>query len=358
MPRPLRAADGLAAAILLTVAGSLTVPLLAQTRNKAGRAKSADQQARIVDAQAKHAEDANRRGQPERFASGLESDASVGGASTLTGGGAAVNSVDASRAFILLARRGYVRSLHAFVDPGDPFVAALDLDPQDLAPGDVDFPEEGKPADADWASPGSPARKDPRHTFYSYSLQAGHSNMRAHPGLRLSQKLPLIGDRNPYHAVYKELTGGKAVTADSKAGNPWSHNRETAVVAFVDGRSEEVAANALEVPMNGADSPAFDILPDHPRPPRRPARGPAALPPAQAGRQGCGDAQAGLRSPLWRRGRERRGGHPADRRQGREARRGRIHPHLGLVAGGLIPTGDVTSGPTIPRNISLGARLR
>jgi hypothetical protein len=48
MPRPLRAADGLAVAILFTVAGSLTVPLLAQTRNKAGRAKSAEQQARIV----------------------------------------------------------------------------------------------------------------------------------------------------------------------------------------------------------------------------------------------------------------------------------------------------------------------
>jgi type II secretory pathway pseudopilin PulG len=69
MPRPLRAADGLAVAILFTVAGSLTVPLLAQTRNKAGRAESAEQQARIVDAQAKHADDADR---PEVAANALE----------------------------------------------------------------------------------------------------------------------------------------------------------------------------------------------------------------------------------------------------------------------------------------------
>jgi hypothetical protein len=238
----------------------LLLPALARVRELSRRTKCGKNANQIVTAQNAWAVVLNQRAQPERFIQGTEVLARGEKEEPLA---EASSRTDAGRAFVLMVKNKFVDDLTVFACPSDPFVAGLDGDPADLQRDDVDIPVEGKPAPAPWTRPGSPAAAATGRTFYSYSMQSGSSHVKAMLGPRLSPKLPVVGERNPYNEVFAELTRGEKVTAKSEEGNSWNHKREGGTMSFTDGRNFWLeAANAPEVPANagGRSAERFDYV--------------------------------------------------------------------------------------------------
>lgn len=169
----------------------------------------------------------------------------------------ALYKTDPSLVWVQFVRAKFVDDFSRFACPGDPFVAVPygrdDIpDSVDLHSGDV---IEGRPIPGDLGltSPGSPAATLSGRTYFSYGMQAGNRNARAHLGPKLNPKIPVAADRNPWcPTITDEIRRREAVLDNSPTGNPWAHGRRGLNVAFTDGRALWMeTADSLEMPTTG-----------------------------------------------------------------------------------------------------------
>jgi hypothetical protein len=193
---------------------------------------------------------------------------------------------DGSRFYIAIWKSGYFYE-GDLVCPSDPFAVPFRIDKLDAAPPDTPPENRALPFFSAWRYPSFPREYGLGNTFFSYSMQAGNSAPEGDIGLGLSPKIPLFGERNPWCSVLREILPDKLPTDESPSGNPWSHNRAGATVAFIDGRVEFLTdAAAVEAPIdpNGRNL-GFDYLYNDARPlpgPPRPPVGGACVPPGSA----------------------------------------------------------------------------
>jgi hypothetical protein len=101
-------------------------------------------------------------------------------------------------------------------------------------------------------------------------MQAGSTVLQGMLGPKMSAKLPVVGERNPYHEIFSALTNSQGVTDNSIEGNPWNHNREGATISFTDGHNTFLSdARILEMPVKpssgssgAAENSGYDYLYD------------------------------------------------------------------------------------------------
>ena len=267
--------------LVIALLAALLLPALSRVRELSRRTKCGKNANQIATSQNAWATAENQRGRPETFLTGTEPDARGEKEEPLA---EARTHTDASRAFVLMAKKMFVDNLSQFAYPSDPFVAVLTATGRDIPAGEVDMPAEGKgmTAGAPWSAPGSPAAKEEGHSYYSYSMQSGSKNVRGHLGPKLSASIPLVGERNPFDKWLSNPTLGGDPLRDSEAGNAWNHNREGQTLAFTDGRTAFLeAADMLQVPMSAAvRDQGFDYLYNDADPvadPKRPAPGGKAV---------------------------------------------------------------------------------
>jgi prepilin-type N-terminal cleavage/methylation domain-containing protein len=241
---------------IIALLAALLMPALAAVREQARRAKCGKSAAQLVLAQQAYAADRNQRGETEGFLRGVEGFTGPG----YTDADALIRT-NASRAYVWMAKKRFIDSLSALACPSDPFVAPLDADGTGLGPADLDLHgggplEEGTPVPAPgpWASPASVAATEAGHTFFSYSMQAGSALTLAAPHPRMSTRIPLFGDRNPWCPGVAAANGNQPVadtaTGINPEGNTFNHGQAGQNVAFVDGRVVFLdSARSLDIPM-------------------------------------------------------------------------------------------------------------
>jgi hypothetical protein len=257
---------------VIALLAALLLPALSYARELARRTKCGKSASQLSTAQLTYQ---THQVQIQRDGFVLGTEGATGPGFGMAGaGGTAQTSSDASRAFVYLARIGYLDQLAVLACPSDPFVAVLDTAAGALSPSEVDL-HGGNPITEGmaigpgtaFASPNSPAAVESGHTFFSYSMQAGSAIESAHCGQKLSPKIPLFADRNPWCSAYTALAGDPS--AESPAGNPWAHGRSGATVAFGDAHTVFVdETNRMELPMTagtGVDL-GYDYLYDRAAP--------------------------------------------------------------------------------------------
>jgi type II secretory pathway pseudopilin PulG len=281
----------LALLVVLAFLAALLLPALARVRELSRRSKSGKLANQLVTAQNAYAADQNQKGKVEAYVRGTEGFCQPDGRPAenwATGS-------DSSRAFVGLAKKGFIDQLSALANPGDPFVAALDSSGWNIDLKTLDLPEEGKAAPQPWASPQSVAAVEAGHTFFSYGFQSGNGFPRADLTPKLSPKIPLVADRNPY-SVAAALGLGDP-THGSAAGNPWSHNREGFTTSYTDGHNQFLtAANEIELPVSPKNGAAlgFDYLYNDEEPAQQPA-----FPPKGGSNPKAGEAAYGAKWGAW-----------------------------------------------------------
>lgn len=249
---------------IIALLAALLLPALSRVRELSRRTKCGKNANQVVTSQNAWATAANQKGQPERFIQGTESECTVGGAPTITnqgGMGVLLNSVDATRAFVLMGKKKFFDNLAGISCPSDPFVAVLDAPGDNLDTTTVDLPAESSngTAPSAFASPGSPALVEPGHSYWSYGMQTGNQNVRAHLGPKLIAKLPVIAERNPWGTFLTSL-GGSPTGDAVVTGNSFNHNREGNTVSFTDGRNTFLEdARALEVPLTAGTGSSANL---------------------------------------------------------------------------------------------------
>jgi len=225
---------------VIALLAALLLPALAKVRELARRSKCGKLANQITMGHNEYATNLNQRGLPEKFLAGTE---------PATGKGSGGVGTDGSRALAYFVRKNHVDSAIAFACPSDPFVAILDASGDSLGENDTDLPTEGKPAPQQWASRNSVAAKEAGHTFFSYSMQSGSKSGFANPSPKMNARLPLVIERNPNCAVFRDFGVGNE--AEAARGNTWNHNREGQTLAFADGHNFFLSdAGQLQVPTN------------------------------------------------------------------------------------------------------------
>lgn len=260
--RRLRSAAIVVVVVLMTATAAWAG--IATWRESSRRAKCAKQVNQFAVAQMNFATSQNKRGTPDAFVRGVEyfngpRPSGYSGPAEYTpnreGGKYIHEGTDASRVFVYLLKQNFIDSAGQFACPGDPFVAPLDIAGSDLDGNrDTDLHAagmtEGKALgrDSRWCKPENPAATQDGFTYFSYSMQAGSAIVSATPGPKMSRQMPFFGERNPWCPGYTAANGGESPTAKSAVGNPWSHNRAGASVAFVDGSTTFVTDSQVELP--------------------------------------------------------------------------------------------------------------
>jgi prepilin-type N-terminal cleavage/methylation domain-containing protein len=247
----------LVAMAIIALLAALLLPAISQARELARRSKCGKLVNQIVTAERSFESAMQQQGR-QAWVQGSEAWTGAGGGMGGDGAGPQQSS-DPSRAFLYLIRKGYLDSSDAVVCPSDPFVAPLSVSGANLTQNESDL-HGGNPlveggatgigSGTPWASPDSAAATEGGHTYFSYSMQAGSNIDDCGLGPRISAKVPVVTDRNPWCAAYANMTAGSPPTDASPSGNPWTHNRGGVSIAFNDGHSVFLPeANTLEMPL-------------------------------------------------------------------------------------------------------------